>query len=400
MATPTTSNVNSVRTPEFQQALAAANDSLYCLNNTMQPIYNPNQFQSTPISTQGQPILNISQPMPCASLPAHPNSSYQQSQMQPFQQGQNDNTLQAILETIHNMNARLNKLDMLDQLCARMSVMESNFDKINSEIKDIRHDLKQQSERLSNEEFHYNIIENRVSDVENERDILKFENTELKERLLEMQTYSMKYNLIFSGVEETQSEIENETENTEEVVKKFIKDELSIDATFMQFCNVHRLRQRTDGRPRNIIAKFVKYCDHEAVRSKAMEKLKERKDVSVYQQYPAEINTRRRELIPKMHELRRQGHRNARIVIDKLYIGSELVDPSQITPASDDQQTYNQRPGTGPPYRPQYRGFGPSFRPPSWGQAPPGHPQPRGPAPVTFRGPPPHVQQGQPPATR
>ena len=59
------------------------------------------------------------------------------------------------------------------------------------------------------------------------------------------------------------------------------KRELEIDVSSIHFCNVHRLKQRNDGKPRNIIAKFVKYSDHESVQSKAIEKLKVR-PISVY----------------------------------------------------------------------------------------------------------------------
>jgi hypothetical protein len=43
-----------------------------------------------------------------------------------------------------------------------------------------------------------------------------------------------------------------------------------------------------DRKPRNIIAKFTKYTDHEKVRTAAFEKLKGRKDFVVFQQYPAD----------------------------------------------------------------------------------------------------------------
>ena len=63
------------------------------------------------------------------------------------------------------MNQRLNKLDMLDDLCARMSNMEKNFNKLDSDILHIRNDLREQSQRISDEEFHYNIVETRVSAI-------------------------------------------------------------------------------------------------------------------------------------------------------------------------------------------------------------------------------------------
>lgn len=77
----------------------------------------------------------------------------------------------------------------------------------------------------------------------------------------------MKYNLIFGGIKYTDGE------NTEEVLRNFLTHELQIEnANGMVFQNVHRLGERRDRRERNIIARFVKYTDHEFVRNTAAEK--------------------------------------------------------------------------------------------------------------------------------
>lgn len=357
MATSLAENVNNTSSPDLSQILNETHETLYNTNdNNPQPMFIQQQIQSTPLGPQGNAIIQPSQPNPDMNVSAHAN---QQTLHVP---NGNDNTLQVILNTMHNMNVRLNKLNMLDQLCERMSAIEGHFQKLNTEIKDIRNDLKQQSDRISNEEFHASQLESRLTGIEYEKENLLSQNKDLKEKLLEMQTHSMKYNLIFSGVKENSSE----TENTEEVVKKVIKDELDIETDSMQFCNVHRLKPRSDGKPRSIIAKFVKYSDHEAVRSKAIEKLKDRKDIAIYQQFPAEVNTRRKELVPKLIELRKQGYKNARLATDKLYIGSELVDPSKVV-ISDNNYSSKFGPGMGP-------GFGPQYNPPSQSWGPPPRP--------------------------
>ena len=75
-------------------------------------------------------------------------------------------TLQMMFNTINQINQRLNKLDMLDDLCVRMSNMEKHFNKLDNDIHDIRNDLRQQSQRISDEEFHCNIVETRVSAID------------------------------------------------------------------------------------------------------------------------------------------------------------------------------------------------------------------------------------------
>ena len=170
------------------------------------------------------------------------------------------------------MNQRLNKLDMLDDLCARMSNMEKHFNKRDNDILDIRNDWRQQSQRNSDEEFHYNIVETRMSAIESDKDPLQWENVELREKLLEMQAHSMKYNMIFSGIPESE---DRQVENCETTIKNFINKNLVVEGD-AEFQNIHRLRPRVDSKPRNIIAKFTKYTDHEKVRAAAFEKLKGR----------------------------------------------------------------------------------------------------------------------------
>ena len=104
-----------------------------------------------------------------------------------------------------------------------------------------------------------------------------------------------------------------------------MENELGIE-DHIEFHNVHRLRKRTDGKPRGIIAKFTKFKDKVAVLKAAPEKLKDKPNYSVNQQYPTEVVNRRRQLIPIMKEARRREQR-ANLVVDKLYIDGRLYEP-------------------------------------------------------------------------
>ena len=77
-----------------------------------------------------------------------------------------------------------------------------------------------------------------------------------------------------------------------------------------------------------------------------------------------------------MHTLRRQGYRNARVVMDMLYIGNRLVNPADVPteepqPQSGFSAEPDFRPNMGPQFRtpvpqqqrPQFRPQGPQFRP-------------------------------------
>ncbi|CAG2200429.1 unnamed protein product [Mytilus edulis] len=167
------------------------------------------------------------------------------------------------------------------------------------EINNIKATQEQQAHTLAKEENHHYIIEDRVKSMEQVNTYLENENFELKEQFLRLQTHSMKYNLIFSGITEQDNESKEDTES-----------------------NVHRLRPRNDGKPRNIIAKFSKYDDHQRVIRVVPAKLRHKSRYSVQQQYPAEINDRRRALVPKLKEFQR-ARRNAKIVYDQLIVDGQ-----------------------------------------------------------------------------
>jgi hypothetical protein len=142
-------------------------------------------------------------------------------------------------------------------------------------------------------------------DLERHNQYLETENKNLREDFLRLKTHSMKYNLIYGGIEQTQ-----EYENTEEVFVNFMRTELGIDdANRINFQNVHRLSRRNDGKPRNIIARFANYSDHERVLKEVPKALKNKERFSVNQQYPSEIDDRRRALFPDFKYLQRQGVR-------------------------------------------------------------------------------------------
>ena len=90
---------------------------------------------------------------------------------------------------------------------------------------------------------------------------LHYDCEELYERVLDIQTRSMRDNLLFNRIEE------KDEENTEDVLHKFLKDQMKLEHSF-QFDRVHRLGRKTPNpsRPRPIVAKFVHYKDRETVR--------------------------------------------------------------------------------------------------------------------------------------
>jgi hypothetical protein len=73
----------------------------------------------------------------------------------------------------------------------------------------------------------------------------------------------MKYNVIFENISEETFD-PPAAENTEDVLRKFIRDELHITDE-IHFQNVHRLKVCRDRKLRGIIARFVYFKDKETV---------------------------------------------------------------------------------------------------------------------------------------
>ena len=224
------------------------------------------------------------------------------------------------------MTEKLKKLDLIDKINEKFDRFEKELKEVRMEINEIKKEQNIHKEILDIEERHHNEIADRMTVLENKTYDLETENFELKENLLKQQSHSMKYNLIFGGI----SDKEFETENTEAVLKHFLMTELDIkNVADIEFQNVHRLRARKDGKPRNIIGRFTNYKDHEKVR-KAASKLKDKPEYTISQQFPEEIVERRRRLYPKMKELQRKGQR-ATLVYDRLFVNGHPYYPQPHT---------------------------------------------------------------------
>uniref|UniRef100_A0ABM0MKW0 Uncharacterized protein LOC102801367 n=1 Tax=Saccoglossus kowalevskii TaxID=10224 RepID=A0ABM0MKW0_SACKO len=140
----------------------------------------------------------------------------------------------------------------------------------------------------------------------------------------ELDNYIRRENLRFYGIGEQPGE------DTEMVLRKFIRDELKIpepDAMAIEFQRVHRLHgQRSRDRPRGIIARFVRYKDREKVR-KSAGNLKDTA-YSVREDYSQGVLQKRRELMPLLKQARRDIKR-AFLVAEKLYIDGNIYNKVQ-----------------------------------------------------------------------
>lgn len=197
---------------------------------------------------------------------------------------------------------------------------------LHQEVRDITHSLEFAHEHIItlqkvNKELHTSI-----QSLSDQMQRITAENKLLKETVLDLQTRSMRDNLIFSGLPETNNE------NPETVVKEFMKTQLKIPPETLRnitFHRVHRFGKSTNASHRPIVAKFEHFQDKLLVKSKGKE-LKGTK-FGLNEQFPKEINERRKVLYPIMKEHRIKNIRTS-LVVDKLYINGQLFRDSRVTP--------------------------------------------------------------------
>ena len=223
-----------------------------------------------------------------------------------------------------------------------------------------------------------------LTDVRSDHNKLQENYDNLKEDFLESNCRSMQENLLFFGIPEvrqqdlqgtqqlqdptTQTEEVNGTENnanenkrenfrenTEDTLRKFMKAMLPLDSPgcvdSMAFYRVHRLgrpRKTPQAGPRPIVVKFERYTNREIIRKAGFEMNKNpRSKFKVREQFPEEIEDRRRNLYPVIFRFKQNRRNRVNLVRDKLYINGQEFDPSvdpQYCPALQ-RKTYEPRRG-------------------------------------------------------
>lgn len=222
--------------------------------------------------------------------------------------------------------------DTQDLLSSEFSVLESINKKLevlgmlHQEIKDLKVSLEFTYQQISDLQQNNAELRSTLAAVASDVDLLKKENKLLKETVLDVQSRSMRDNLIISGIPESTPD------NPEVQVKKFMVTALKIPTETVNnitFHRVHSLGPRGGQRPRPIIAKFEHYQQKMLVKSKG----RELKGTSfgMNDQFPREINERRKVLYPILKEHRQKGNRTS-LVVDKLYIDGQLFRHSTTTP--------------------------------------------------------------------
>ena len=214
--------------------------------------------------------------------------------------------LEQVLEKLENLERYVKPVDdKVSSLQAKVDCFEAFKNKIEKKIKELEDGLDfANTERESfKEKF----------------DKLKCEINQLRDEKLYMEVYQRRDNLRFFGIKE-ESDME---EDAREVLVGFLKTELGMEnAEQIEFQRVHRVGKRvsSNSKPRQIIARFLKYPQREEVMSNAR-KLKG-KNFGISPDLPSEILERRKKKMKHFKQAKKDGKTAffSRAEPDKLFI--------------------------------------------------------------------------------
>ncbi|CAC5398032.1 unnamed protein product [Mytilus coruscus] len=305
---------------------------------------NRSQFQQYALSQQPIPNPNFTQLSP--TLPAAGFYTSTPHNLQPM--------------TNPAIDAN-NKLDILTQkvieICDKMSVIDELSKKLNSFDKTVqtlvktvenvskRVDEVEKSMNFVNEQFEHNKndvkeVRSAFNEIRSEKDAtnntifrLQQDLDDLYDRHIDLQTRSMRENLIFTGI--PLHDKDEQTEQTEKIIENFMVDQLKLNRP-AEYERAHRfgkeyIERNKDGSvkfaTKPIVCRFRNFKEREFVRKAAREL--RNTGFGISEQFPKEINDRRKTLWPFFQEARRQS-KKAFFRRDRLFIdGVEFFPPEK-----------------------------------------------------------------------
>lgn len=220
-----------------------------------------------------------------------------------------------IKESEQNINSRLKKVE--EKFTGIYNKLRDEVEDIKEEVSDLKtqvDDVKTQSDGV---ERSMNFHAAKVDDVEREQEEKrsKLEESltkkidELNNKLLLLEKHDRKYNLLFNGVEEEQSE------KLYDKMRQFFVRSLHIDEARVEriyFSNGHRLP--TDSKfvgPKPVIMRFMNYEDRELVLSQAYHLAGSRK--SIHTDLPVVMKKERQRLAKCAYDIRQKEALKTRI---------------------------------------------------------------------------------------
>ena len=156
----------------------------------------------------------------------------------------------------------LQKVEPIEEMNTKLEHMATDISDIKETVKRHDEELRDLKQVFDHQQEDMQDISERVEKLEKEtvnqdhltlmESALLSENSRLKDRLLKLEEYSRRNNILFHGIQE------REGENCYDVIQQFLVKSLQIpDASSYQIGNAHRLGLKRNGKPRPIIVQFI-----------------------------------------------------------------------------------------------------------------------------------------------
>ncbi|XP_052762354.1 uncharacterized protein LOC128204998 [Mya arenaria] len=231
-------------------------------------------------------------------------------------------------------------LDCMKKMGEKLCVMEKKLNSIEAlerKVTDFEKDLRKLwialEDRVERTDDRVNKLEDKVESADVDASVmaervtmLERQREELRDDIAYLKSQSMRNNLVFTNIPEDNATGSEPADVTEAKLRNHLHETLKIakeTANAMRFERVHRSPgQPVVGKIRNIVAKFTFFKDREVVRRQW--KHLAGTGCQMFEQFPPEVLDKRRRLVPKMKEARKDGHRSW-IVYNTLYVDGKPV---------------------------------------------------------------------------
>ena len=229
----------------------------------------------------------------------------------------------AIESSQKDMQCKLSKFDKIE---ADVKAISNKLTRVEVKVMSLEHKMSESDKNLADLALSRSVDSDACQDIKKRHALLncmknlKSENTLLSENIFDLQARSMRDNLLVFNFDEEKSFKTRKAENCINKIIQFCERDLHIEnaADNIKSDRAHRVGHFEEGKKRPIVAKFNFYGDKLNVKANAREHLSNT-SFRVGDQYPNEIQDRRRKLVPYLVQARQAG-KVANLSYDTLYI--------------------------------------------------------------------------------
>ena len=174
--------------------------------------------------------------------------------------------LEQILEKLTKLDSIENALEKieakLENLESRTKVLEDAQHGNEHEIAVMKDNIKMKEKNLEDVTAKQAASEAELANLTRQMRALEKKTDDLHTKNLYLEAYSRRENIKFMNVKETATR--DQREDTEQVLRNFLEQELGfLNARDVEMQRVHRVGKSRDGKPRPILARFLRFQDCE-----------------------------------------------------------------------------------------------------------------------------------------